>query len=231
MTAGGRQSVPWPRAVLFDWDNTLVENWRSIQAALNEALAAFGKAPLELEQVKHQARHSARDIFPSLFGQHWRDARDIYYAHLRGHHLAGLRVMPGTESAMDALSDRKVPLGIVSNKNGELLRREIDFLGWDGRFASVVGAQDAPADKPDPAPVRLALDRMEINAGESVWLVGDTDIDMRAAIAAGCVPILVGAAMKIPDLFADAKPVLICADCNELAGFVRSLWDTICQGS
>ena len=220
-----------PDVVLFDWDNTLVENWGSIRSALNEALAAYGQPPMTLDQVKHQGRHSARDIFPSLFGEEWRPAREIFLAHLKEYHLAGLSVMPGAEAAMDALGERDVALGIVSNKNRELLRREIDHLGWAGRFASVVGAQDAPADKPDPAPVRLALDTMGIASKKNVWLVGDTDIDMRTAVAAGCLPILVGTAMERPDLFADAKPVLICADCNELAGFVRSLWDTICQRS
>jgi phosphoglycolate phosphatase len=212
--------LPKPRAVLFDWDNTLVENWGSIQAALNVALVAHGMAALDLEQVKHQGRHSARDIFPTLFGARWQIARDMFYA--------GLSVMPGAEDLLNALAECRVPLGIVSNKKGELLRREIGHLGWSHRFVSVVGAGDAPADKPDPAPVHSTLENMGLIASNDIWLVGDTDVDMRAAIAAGCSAILVGNAAGGSDLFADAKPTLICFDCDDLTGFVRRLCDTIC---
>jgi len=224
----GVRLLPRPRAVLFDWDNTLVENWKSIQAALNVALLASGKDPLDLDQVKFQARHSARDIFPVLFGDGWQRARDQFYAHLLEHHLAGLGIMPGAESLLDTLAGRNIPLGVVSNKRAQLLRREIEHLGWSKRFVGVVGAGDAAADKPDPAPVHMLLNKMEISADADIWLVGDTDIDMRAAVAAGCAPVLVGSADDGSDLFADAKPILICLDCDDLAGFVRRQWDTIC---
>ena len=69
-----------PRAVLFDWDNTLVENWRTIQAAMNAALADAGLPQMDLEQVLFQARHSVQDIFPKLFGEGWRHARTIFYS-------------------------------------------------------------------------------------------------------------------------------------------------------
>ena len=227
----GLTTIGRPAAVLFDWDNTLVENWGSIRAALNHALAAHGQPPMSLEQVRHQGRHSARDIFPSLFGPDWQPARELFLAHLKEHHLAGIRVMPGAESVLDVLAESGVALAVVSNKNRELLRREIDHLGWAGRFRNVVASQDAAADKPDAAPLHMALESLGIVASGRVWMVGDTDIDMRAAIAAECLPILVGTIKDQPDLFADAKPVLIYADCHELAGFVRGLYDTICVGS
>ncbi len=65
-------------------------------------------------------------------------------------------------------------LGVVSNKTGALLRREADRLGWSGYFGRLVGAGDAAVDKPDAAPVRLALASSGIAAGEAVWFVGDT---------------------------------------------------------
>ena len=90
-----------------------------------------------------------------------------------------------------------------------------------------MGAQDAPKDKPDPAPVFRALEIAGIGASPAVWLVGDTDVDMRAAIAAGCTPILVGPGPGEADLLKDVPPALRCHNCGELAGFVRRKIATI----
>jgi phosphoglycolate phosphatase len=225
LTAG--RALPAPRAILFDWDNTLVENWLTVQAALNAALAAAGRAPLDLEQVKLQARHSSRDIFPKLFGNDWERARALFYAHFGLHHLAGLSVMPGAEALLDACREERLPLAVVSNKQGETLRREIAHLGWADRFAGAVGSQDAPADKPDPAPVHLALENLDMIAAPDIWLVGDTDVDMRAAVAAGCSPILIGPGPEDPALLAGVEPALRCHNCRDLAGFLREGRHTI----
>lgn len=216
-----------PRAILFDWDNTLVENWRAIQAALNAALSARGKAPLDLDQVKLQARHSPRQIFPDLFGAAWEPARAEFLEHFEAHHLAGLSLMPGAELLLDALAPLEIPLGVVSNKKGDLLRREIAYLGWSGRFGSVVGAQDAAADKPDAAPVLRALDDIGLTASREVWVVGDTDIDLRAAEAAGCLGVLVGPGPSEPGLMDGLEPALKCHNCDELAGFAHAWRNTI----
>ena len=45
--------------------------------------------------------------------------------------------------------------------------------------------EDGPL-KPDPAPVRLALERLGV---EHAWLFGDTPDDVRAGRAAGVVPV------------------------------------------
>jgi phosphoglycolate phosphatase len=58
----------------------------------------------------------------------------------------------------------------------------------------VIGAGDAEADKPDPAPIHLALSRMGQVADRSVWYIGDTALDMQAARAAGVTAVLVGSA-------------------------------------
>ena len=50
-----------PKAVIFDWDNTLVDSWPVIHHALNETLEAYGKPLWTLEETKDRVRHSMRD--------------------------------------------------------------------------------------------------------------------------------------------------------------------------
>ena len=179
-----------PEVILFDWDNTLVDGWAAIQSGLNAAFRAFGLPEWDRELVLARVRRSLRESFPDYFGADWERARDIFYAEVRATHLEVLTPMPGIPAMLAGLP--ALPLGVVSNKQGPLLRAEAGKLGWEDRFGVLVGAGDAAADKPDPAPLLLALDRMGHTAGPHVWYVGDTALDMEAARAAGCVAVLLG---------------------------------------
>ncbi|MBI3513164.1 MAG: HAD family hydrolase, partial [Proteobacteria bacterium] len=185
-------SAELPRAILFDWDNTLVDNWPTIHDALNTTLAAMGHPTWSLAETRARVRASLRDSFPVMFGARWEAARDIFYARFEARHIETLAPLPGAAALLNALHARGVYLGVVSNKTGRYLRKEAAALGWTGRFGRLVGAQDAAVDKPHRAPVDLALADAGMVAGPAVWFVGDTAMDMRCAYAAGCTAVLVG---------------------------------------
>ena len=48
--------LPRPRAVLFDWDNTLVDSWPIIHQALHDMFTAMGHAPWTLDECKARLR-------------------------------------------------------------------------------------------------------------------------------------------------------------------------------
>ncbi|MBS0644642.1 MAG: HAD family hydrolase [Proteobacteria bacterium] len=179
-----------PAVVLYDWDNTLVDAWAGITAALNAAFTAFSLPLWTVEDTRNRVRVSMRESFPVMFGERWTDARDIFYQSLTQNHLQHVTPMPGIEALLRAGERR--PQGVVSNKAGAFLRREVTHLGWSRYFGPVVGAGDATADKPDPAPLLLALSKMGVPPTPQVWYVGDTALDMRAAQAAGLTAVLLG---------------------------------------
>ena len=67
-----------PKALLFDWDNTLVESWDAIHHALVVTFEAMGHEPWSLDETKARVRRSLRDAFPALFGARWEEARKLY---------------------------------------------------------------------------------------------------------------------------------------------------------
>jgi phosphoglycolate phosphatase len=208
-----------PTCVLWDWDNTLVDGWAAIQHGLNETFRAFGMPEWDRATVLARVRGSLRDTFPGMFGAEWERARDIFYAAVRSCHLDVLSPMPGAAAAIAAAA-RLGPQGVISNKQGPLLRAEAAHLGWGGHFAALVGAGDAAADKPDPAPFGLALASCGVAAGPAVWYVGDTALDMQAARAAGCTAVLVGNAPHDGGV-ANARPDLAFDDAGSLAGALQ----------
>ena len=179
-----------PTTLLYDWDNTLADGWAGIAAALNAVFAAFAMPPWSVADTRARVRVSLRDSFPAMFGAEWEHARDIFYAALEDQHLRHVAPMPGAADALAA--GAPWPQGVVSNKAGRYLRAEVAHLGWAAHFGAVIGAGDATADKPDPAPILLALDRLVAAADRSVWYLGDTALDMAAARAAGVTAVLVG---------------------------------------
>ena len=206
--------------LLYDWDNTLADGWAGIAAALNAVFSAFAMPHWTVADTRARVRVSLRDSFPAMFGAEWERARDIFYATLEDVHLRHVVPMPGAAEALAA--GAAWPQGVVSNKQGKFLRAEVAHLGWAGHFGAVVGAGDAAADKPDPAPIVLALDRMGRGADASVWYLGDTALDMEAARAAGVTAVLVG------DVSHDggidrARPDLHFPSAHALAARLRAL--------
>lgn len=216
-----------PQAVLFDWDNTLVTNWRCVHASINAALAAFDLPVWTLEESYGRVRRSLRDSFPEIFGAEWERARDIFYAHFQAHHLDYLDVLDGAEAMLRSLAARGILLGVVSNKNGAYLRAEAAALGWTDLFVSLVGATDASADKPDPAPVQLALAPTGVAPGPAVWFVGDADVDMEIAHRTGCIPVMVGHTPHVGEGLERFPPTIKLDGCAAISSLVLHIGDTI----
>jgi phosphoglycolate phosphatase len=209
-----------PTVLLFDWDNTLVDGWIGITAALNAAFVAFDKPLWTLEDTKNRVRVSLKESFPLMFGDAWERARDIFYDAFRGDHLAHVVPMPGAAEAL--LAGSAWPMGVVSNKAGQYLRAEVAHLGWPAHFGAVVGAGDASADKPDPAPILMALEQLGYPASKEVWYLGDTALDMKAARAAGVTAVLVGDASHDGGVEL-ASPDLHVHSAHELAAWLKGL--------
>lgn len=208
-----------PRAIVFDWDNTLVDSWATIHDALNFLMTAMDRPLWTIEDTRERVRLSLREAFPAMFGDRWREAQQIYLDRFRAIHLERLTALPGREAMLRRLAADGHYLAVVSNKTGAVLRSEVAHLGWTSFFGAIVGAGDTHTDKPHRAPVELALQPSGIAPGPEVWFVGDTAIDMECALAAGCVPVLLGGEAAAPE-FAQFSPVLTIADGE---GFFRAL--------
>ena len=216
------EPLPRPRALLFDWDNTLVDSWDTIHAALVVTFEAMGHEPWTMAETKLRVARSLRDSFPALFGERWEEARQLYLDTFTAIHLERLKPIEGAEALLGELVATGFYLGVVSNKTGRVLRREADHLGWTRYFGRLVGAGDAAVDKPMAAPVLLALDGSGISCAET-WYVGDTALDLECAKNAGCVGVLLGARALEEESFARFPPALHVRSCMALEEYVRGL--------
>jgi phosphoglycolate phosphatase len=212
-----------PTAVLFDWDNTLVDTWPLIYGGMRVVFENKGLAPWTLQETKDRCHESAREALPKLFPNDWQSAMDDFYGYIHTRHLDDLVLLPFANELIKSLTARRIPLGLVSNKSKQLLVKEVAHLSFSEYFGTVVGSADAVRDKPDPAPVQLALNQLGIEPSMDIWLIGDTPVDWKSAKSAGVRAIGVGAA-KIPEgieapdvMFPDLEPLYLFVNKDKIA--------------
>ena len=209
-----------PAAIIFDWDDTLIDNWRAIHAGLNATMDAMGYERWSFEKTKSNVRRSMRDSFPEYFGDRWEEAADVFISNIQQNHLETIDVLDGVPEMLNTLEGLGIYLGVVSNKNGILLREEAEHLQWSPVFGAIVGANDAEKDKPNPAPIYLALHYSGLNPDKSVWYVGDAPSDMECAHRAGVLGVQMVTPEADPSNYADHPPELSFSCATELQKFV-----------
>ena len=218
MTAA-RPAAP-PRAILFDWDNTLVDTWPTIVECYDTTFRALGRTPWTAAEVQERAHGSLREVFPGLFGADALHAEQVFYDTFHRIHLERLAALPGAAELLAHCDGLGCYVAVVSNKVGDNLRTEVAHLGWERWVQRAVGAKDCARDKPAPDPILKALDGTGIAPDETVWMVGDSLADLRCAHAAGCLPVLVGGPEELPGLMQAHPPRLRARNCNELVALL-----------
>lgn len=89
-------------------------------------------------------------------------------------------------AVVEALAARR-PLGVVTSCPRRLAESVLQRHGFQPFVQTVVCSEDGPG-KPDPAPVRLALQRL---GAATAWMLGDNPGDVVAARGAGVVPLAI----------------------------------------
>ena len=187
------QKLPKPQAIIFDWDNTLVDTWPLIQKALNVAMENFLKPTWTLEQVRDNVHKSMRDYFPEIFGDNWQEAGEIYRNAYNAINIEQIQLLPNALELIKTLKDAEILQFLVSNKIGTTLRKEVKKLQIEQYFFSAIGALDANFDKPHQSAIDLALMLSDIDLKKDcIWFVGDTISDVECAYNTRCHPIIYG---------------------------------------
>jgi len=183
--------LPKPKAVIFDWDNTLVDTWPLIQNAIDKAMVKMGREPWGLQKVRDNVHKSMRESFPEIFGDNWQEAGEIYINTYRSTNLKQIQLLPNALRLIKKLEEKGILQFVVSNKIGVTLRKEAASLEVDKNFFALIGANDSYRDKPSKDPVDLALLGSDLDPSKDViWFVGDTIADVECAYNSGCLPIV-----------------------------------------
>tara|TARA_Y100000590_G_scaffold412943_1_gene508320 strand:+ start:5445 stop:6113 length:669 start_codon:yes stop_codon:yes gene_type:complete len=180
-----------PDAIFFDWDNTLVNNWDPIFIAYNKTLKSLGFKEQSKKKTLKNAKYSLRETFPKVFKKDWKKAKKIFYIAFKKIHLKKIKPINKAEELLKIINNKKIKCGVISNKDGILLRKEINKLGWKKYFKVIIGANEAKKDKPSKYPFLLALNKISLKCNKNIWYVGDNEIDIEFAKRNKCMSIFI----------------------------------------
>jgi HAD superfamily hydrolase (TIGR01509 family) len=175
---------PFP-VYLFDVDGTLLDSAADIVGAIQEVLAANGRAnAVDFDFLKNSIGHNLAapfgDIFPDYNSQQIdeliRQYRVIYLG--RGHKQT--RVYPGVPEALAALPGRK---STATTKGTPTTRAVLEQFGLIQYFDHVQGTDGFPY-KPAPDLILTAMAALGARP-EDCLMVGDSPADMEAGHRAG----------------------------------------------
>jgi HAD superfamily hydrolase (TIGR01509 family) len=201
-----------PDVVLFDWDGTLLDSRNRMlsvwHACTDEHLGRRWPMTPADEVLVFTA--AGGDLFPFVAGGP--DAGiALEAAFQRLYEVADVPVQafPGVTEMLSDLRAAGLRTGVVTNKTRARYDDDAREAGLTGLVDVVVCDGDAAACKPDPAPVLHALAVLGTTPERSI-MVGDTDVDVAAAAAAGVRPIGVGwGATRGPDLLAAGADAIV----------------------
>lgn len=174
-------------AILFDLDGTLVDSWDLVVESWRHTMRVhFGEVPPDevwLETFGQPLRSQFREFVDT--DEEVQAMVDTYVEHNLRVHEELIRPFPDVSDTLTALRSRGFRLGIVTSKAARGTARSLAACGLPEAWFDVIVTSDEPvAPKPDPAPVSLALRRLELRPERAAY-VGDSVWDMRSGRAAG----------------------------------------------
>ncbi len=205
------------RAVLFDWDGTLVDSAAKSYRCYVRVFSAYG---IDYDHALFERTYSP-DWYRTyeeigLPREAWAEADARW---LECYETEPSSLVPGARQGLERLEASGIVQGLVSSGDPTRVRREIVSLGVAGFFRAVVCGGETEQRKPHPQPLLVALQRLGMAPAEAAY-VGDSPEDVQMARSAGVFAVGVPGGFPNRHALEAAGPQLFCPD---LASAVQRL--------
>lgn len=188
------------RLLVFDLDGTLIDSRKDLAESVNAMLVHCGLSRQPESQIASFIGNGAAVLVerslaaaaaaqgaaaqaadPALTGP----ALEYFLDYYREHKLDYTRLYPGVHAALTALqSALPVQMAVLTNKPVVPSRQICTALGLDPFFCNIYGGNSFATRKPDPEGLQTLMREAGARPDQTL-MVGDTDVDIRTAQAAG----------------------------------------------
>ena len=175
------------KLLVFDLDGTLIDSKRDLVEAVNATLRGFGLPGQEPEQIASYIGDGAGMLVRRALEAEGADpalaepALEAFLAYYREHLLDHTLPYPGVLEQLRALPGIKA---VLTNKPVRASREICRGLGLSEFFFEIYGGNSFATKKPEPEGLLRLIAEAGVRPEETV-MVGDSDVDIRTARAAG----------------------------------------------
>lgn len=182
--------------VVFDLDGTLVDTAPDLVGATNHALADLGLPAVGADILRPWISFGAQRMIVEalVHSGEPRPSSDVdrlltlFLAYYEENIARESRPYPGVMDAIAALAAGGARLAVCTNKRESLSRSLLKALDLDRHFHGLAGRDTFPVCKPHPDHLLGAI-RLAGGDPAHALMVGDSDVDIKTAKAAG-VPVV-----------------------------------------
>jgi phosphoglycolate phosphatase len=202
-------------SVTFDLDGTLLDTIADLAEACRRMLDEVGAPPRSQAEVhSFVGKGMAVLVERCLTHEHPPTAEKLHEAieSFKRHYAAVngqfTLIYPSVIEGLHAWKASGVKMGVVTNKPGMFTEALLERMGLAEYFDVVVSGDTTANKKPHPEPILHACRLFEVRPDRNLH-IGDSENDIRAAHAAGCL------AYAVPYGYNEGTPV-DSADCDAL---------------
>ncbi len=172
------------RAILFDFDGTLVNDLSFFIEAYDYALQKFG-IHLNPQEIPKVCFHKSEDEVARNLKIPSGEEFSKYYFEGVDKFINDVPFFPGVEPLLENLKDRHLKLGVITLAKKWYIEKMIKQTGLNKYFQSVISCDDVKNPKPDPESVNLACKNLNVSPQDTLF-VGDARGDILMGKSAGC---------------------------------------------
>ena len=205
------------KAILFDLDGTLLDTLEDMADALNRTMDRFALPRRSLREVRSFVGNGARrlvELAAGAEGGRLEEILAVYKEDYDRNYLIKTAPYPGIMALLDRLHEAGCLVGIVSNKPDSTVQSLSDAL-FEGKADISVGEKAGIRRKPAPDTVLAAMEALGVTKAETVY-VGDSEVDVMTARAAGVPCISVTWGFRDRDVLEKAGAETFAQDCEAL---------------
>ena len=210
------------KAILFDFDGTLVHSVSVLVSLFEEVLAEQNFPPADPKKIRRLIGEPLDQIFRKLTNlDNIEYLSESFHAKENARHTAEhIQLMKEVIPTLEFLKSQNLKLGIVSTKQRELVKPLSAELKIGKFFDVMVGGWDVKNPKPHPEPILLACKKLEIKPREIIF-VGDSLLDLQSAKSAEAIFVGVLTGVCSREEFKKARADYIFSHVGEMVNLVR----------
>jgi len=171
------------KAVVFDWDQTVLDSWDVHQSAIEHAARSVGLPVPSYKSIVASFTGRLEEHLAQLF-VNTDGLTERYVQFYRENHVVMSNLFPGMAVALGRLVAGGYRLGLLSNKLRRTAKPELEATGLLQRFHATLFRDEGYPMTPDPTGLRRLLEVLGVSPPEALY-VGDAPSDIQCARGAG----------------------------------------------